>query len=304
MNQPGFQTSNEIDSSTDFFVGTPSAGSTGSAISDRPDAAYLDQTFDRIESTLLDLEQLLAEDSEYVVPELPYELPTDFRLSIVIPVYNERDTIRRLLVRVHSLPIPHEIVIVDDHSTDGTVEILKEFETIPEVRVICKPQNEGKGAALRTGFEQVTGDIVVVQDADLEYDPRDLLRLLPPLLNNEVDVVYGSRFLEDTSVNSSWLHQAGNRWLTTASNLTTGLKITDMETCYKLVRRELLQSISLKQDRFGFEPEITAKLARRGARIRELPIGYEARTWEEGKKIGIKDGLNALYCIARYAFRD
>lgn len=250
------------------------------------------------------LTALLADDAEYDVPELPYDLPADFCLSVVIPVYNERETISRLLARVHALPIPHELVIVDDHSTDGTVEILKSFEGIAGITVILKPENEGKGAALRTGFENVTGDVVVVQDADLEYDPRDLIHLLPPIVDNRADVVYGSRFLEDTSINSSWLHQAGNRALTIASNLTTGLKLTDMETCYKMIRRDLFDGMELKQDRFGFEPEITAKLARRGARILELPISYEARSWEEGKKIGIRDGINALICIARYAFCD
>ncbi len=257
-------------------------------------------TLDQIQT----LSELLVDDNGYSIPEVEYTVPNGFRLSIVIPVYNERNTINQLITRVHAIPIPHEIIIVDDHSTDGTVELLQPWSQVKEIHVILKNRNEGKGAALRSGFEIVTGDVVVVQDADLEYDPRDLIALLPPLLEGEVDVVYGSRFLEDTSVNSSWLHQAGNRWLTQASNLTTGWKLTDMETCYKLIRRELLQSIQLNQDRFGFEPEITAKLARRGARICERPIGYEARTWEEGKKIGIRDGLNALYCIARYALWD
>ena len=284
--------------SNETLGGRPFA--TGPASANVSPAERANSTLDQLDA----LTALLADDAEYAVPELPYELPVDFCLSIVIPVFNERETISRLLARVHALPIPHELVIVDDHSTDGTTDVLQRFESVDEVRVIYKSQNEGKGAALRTGFEQATGDVVVVQDADLEYDPRDLLRLLQPLVNEEVDVVYGSRFLEDTSVNSSWLHQAGNRWLTTASNLTTGLRLTDMETCYKLIRRELLQGIELKQDRFGFEPEITAKLARRGVSIKELPIGYEARTWEEGKKIGMRDGLNALYCILRYAFCD
>jgi glycosyltransferase involved in cell wall biosynthesis len=263
---------------------------------------------DRIESTLDCLETLcceLLDDAEYTVPPVDFYLPEGFVLSIVIPVYNERDTILSILARVRALPVTVQIVLVDDCSTDGTTEVLRQLESLPEVYVLCKPQNEGKGAALRSGFRHATGDVVVVQDADMEYDPRDIVPLLRPIVEGNADVVYGSRFLKDgTAVGSSPIHRFGNRMLTRASNLLTGLSLTDMETCYKLFRRHLLGQIDIKQNRFGFEPEITAKVARRGWRVAELPIRYQGRGWADGKKIGFRDLINACYCIVRYGVAD
>jgi glycosyltransferase involved in cell wall biosynthesis len=223
-------------------------------------------------------------------------------LSVVIPVYNEEATLRTILARVCRVPIPKEIVIVDDCSTDTTPEILRTLEGTAGLRIICKVRNEGKGAALRTGFAAATGDVVLVQDADLEYDPRDYPRLIRPLIEGEADVVYGSRFLGEHPQDPSWLHRVGNGLLTRASNLFTGLRLTDMETCYKAFRRDVLRNLQICQNRFGFEPEVTAKLARRRARIVEVPITYAARNYAEGKKIGLKDACNAFYCIVRYGW--
>jgi glycosyltransferase involved in cell wall biosynthesis len=254
---------------------------------------------------LQQLQAVLADDDEYSIPgSLPYHLPSGFRLSVVIPVYNERETIVKLLARVRALPLPLQIIVVDDCSTDGTADILQIFAGLEPFRMVFKSQNEGKGSALRAGFAQATGTVVIVQDADLEYDPRDILTVIEPIVAGTADVVYGSRFLEETGTGSSSIHRLGNRILTWASNLTTGLPITDMETCYKAFRREVLAGLSLRQDRFGFEPEVTAKIARRGHRIQEVPVRYRARNWQEGKKIGWRDGCNALFCIARYAFVD
>ncbi|NLF69415.1 MAG: glycosyltransferase family 2 protein [Candidatus Anammoximicrobium sp.] len=234
----------------------------------------------------------------------PGPWPPGFKLSVVVPVYNEQQTVAEILARVRAVPIPKEIVVVDDHSTDDTLAVLRQLADWPELRVICKPQNEGKGAALRTGFAAATGDVVVVQDADLEYDPNDLPSLLGPILRGEADVVYGSRYLREEPQDPSFLHRLGNRLLTWASNLFTGLRLTDMETCYKMIPRPLLQSLDIRQNRFGFEPEVTAKLARRGVRIKELPVRYQGRGYKEGKKIGWRDGVNAFYCIVRYRWRD
>lgn len=234
----------------------------------------------------------------------PVEIPEGFKLTVVVPVYNEQQTVAEILARVRAVPIPKEIIVVDDHSTDGTRAVLEQLADWPELRVIYKSQNEGKGAALRTGFAVASGDVVVVQDADLEYDPNDLPSLLEPILRGEADVVYGSRYLHDVPQDPSFLHRFGNRLLTWASNLFTGLRLTDMETCYKMIPRPLLQSIVIQQNRFGFEPEVTAKLARRGVRIKELPIRYEGRGYQEGKKIGWRDGCNAFYCVVRYRWWD
>ncbi len=262
----------------------------------------------RVEQTLeqLDLlQELMAKETDYGMEPLPFEVPSDFLLSIVVPVYNERQTVSRLLARVHALPVPHELIVVDDCSSDGTVDVLRELTLVPAVKVIFKTVNEGKGAALRTGFEQAAGDIVIIQDADLEYDPRDIPRLLRPIIEGQADVVYGSRFMNQSQhAGSSWIHQWGNRLLTATSNAFTGLELTDMETCYKAFRRDMLRDLPLRQDRFGFEPEITAKVARRDARVVELPIRYQARDWTRGKKIGVRDAINAFYCIVRYAFFD
>ncbi len=260
----------------------------------------LAESLDRIENLA---EELLTAEP-FPVDPLGYELPAGFRLSVVVPVFNEKQTIREIVARIAALPLPKEIVLVDDFSTDGTRELLKAFEGRDDVRVIYQPENRGKGAALRTGFEQARGDVIVIQDAYLEYDPRDIPQLVRPIVENQADVVYGSRFLEGAADDPSWLHRFGNGLLTWASNLTTGLRLTDMETCYKVFRREVIQGLPLRQNRFGFEPEVTAKLARRRLRMCELPIHYQPRHWDEGKKIGLKDAFNAFYCIARYAFRD
>jgi len=231
-------------------------------------------------------------------------LRTDYRLSVVIPVFNELKTIGRILTRVAALPLNLELVIVDDFSTDGTREVLTKLEGLENVQVILKDANAGKGAALRTAFAAATGDFIVVQDADLEYDPCDIPQLIQPLLKGDADIVYGSRFIGEEQQDDSWVHRAGNAVLTQASNLFSGLNLTDMETCYKAFTREVLQDIELQQNRFGIEPEITAKLARRGYRFVEVPISYESRGYDEGKKIGIKDLVNAIYCIGRYGVSD
>jgi glycosyltransferase involved in cell wall biosynthesis len=250
------------------------------------------------------LSDLSAIEDNYEPAVCGYTVPKNFRLSIVIPVYNEERTIRRLLGRVAAVPLAKEIIVVDDASTDGTRKALTQIDRIPELHIISKPHNEGKGAALRTAFRRASGDVVVVQDADLEYDPRDIVELVRPIVEGAADVVYGSRFTAQPPPGSSRLHRAGNSFLTWASNLTTGLDISDMETCYKAFRREVLRSFEVKQNRFGFEPEVTAKIARRKYRVTEVPVRYAARSYAEGKKIGLADLANALYCIARYAVCD
>jgi glycosyltransferase involved in cell wall biosynthesis len=231
-----------------------------------------------------------------------YPVPKGFKLSVVIPVYNEERWIRELLRRVRAVPIPKEIIVVDDCSTDGTRAILRELEG-EDLRVFYQPVNRGKGAALREGFRHARGDVVLVQDADLEYDPAEYPRLLQPILENRADVVYGSRFIGESHRVLYFWHSVANKVLTTLSNMFTNLNLTDMETCYKVFRREVLQGIELRSDRFGFEPEITAKIAKKrdpSWRIYEVPISYSGRTYEEGKKIGLKDALQAFFCILRY----
>jgi len=226
------------------------------------------------------------------------------RVSIVIPVYNEENTIGLVVSRVASLPLNSEIVIVDDCSTDGTREILSKLNGVDGLKVVLKDKNAGKGAALRTGFEHATGEFVVVQDADLEYHPKDIPALLVPLIKDECDIVYGSRFIGHELQDESWVHRFGNWTLTTASNLFNGVHLTDMETCYKAFRRSTLKGITIRQNRFGVEPELTAKWARRGFRFQEVPISYNARGYDDGKKIGIRDLFQAIYCIFRYGFAD
>jgi glycosyltransferase involved in cell wall biosynthesis len=225
-------------------------------------------------------------------------------ISIVIPVYNERRWVEKLLARVLAADcsgLTREIVVVDDCSTDGTGDILKEQVRLhPEIKLFTQAKNGGKGAALRRGFAEATGDVILVQDADLEYDPRDYPTLLKPILEDNADAVFGSRFLGGPHRVLFFWHSVGNTVLTTLSNMFTNLNLTDMETCYKVFRSSLIKGVSLEQDRFGFEPEITAKLARVGARIYEVPISYAGRTYAEGKKINWKDGVKALYCIVRY----
>ena len=226
------------------------------------------------------------------------------KLSVIIPAYNEVATIAEIVRRVAAAPIDKEIVVVDDFSTDGTRDVLAGLEgASPDVRVLLHERNYGKGRALRTGFLAARGDYVIVQDADLEYDPSDYPKLLRPLEAGLADAVYGSRFLstEERRVLYFW-HSVANRFLTLLSNMVTDLNLTDMETCYKVFRRELIQAIQLEEDRFGFEPEVTCKLSKTGARIYEVGISYHGRTYEEGKKIGWKDGVRALWCIAKYAW--
>jgi glycosyltransferase involved in cell wall biosynthesis len=232
-----------------------------------------------------------------------YRLPENFLLSVVMPVFNERHTIDEIIRRVRACGIPCELVIVDDGSTDGTRELLEKYRGYADVTLLFHAKNEGKGAALRKGFLRAKGDVVVVQDADLEYDPADYSRLLQPIIEDQADVVYGSRFSGGSHRVLYFWHSAGNRFLTLISNVFTNLNLTDIETCYKMFRRELIQQIAptLREPRFGIEPELTAKLARvPGVRIYERPINYSGRTYAQGKKIGWRDGLRALWCILRY----
>jgi glycosyltransferase involved in cell wall biosynthesis len=224
------------------------------------------------------------------------------KLSVVIPCYNEVATIERIVTAVHDAPWPEkEIIVVDDGSIDGTRQALEGPLRARIDRLELHDRNRGKGAALRTGIRAATGDFVVVQDADLEYDPREYANLLAPLVDGRADVVYGSRFLGGAPhrVLYFW-HSVGNGFLTLLSNMFTDLNLTDMETCYKAFRREIIQSIEIEEDRFGFEPEVTAKVARLGCRIYEVGISYSGRTYAEGKKIGYKDGFRAIYCIVKY----
>jgi glycosyltransferase involved in cell wall biosynthesis len=233
------------------------------------------------------------------------ELQTGMRmkLSVVLPVYNEAATIAEIVARVRAvaLPVDLELIIVDDYSTDGTRHVLEELSGQSGVQVILHDRNRGKGAALRSGFASATGDIVLIQDADLEYDPEEYPRLIRPILDNRADVVFGSRFSggECHRVLYFW-HYLGNRFLTLLSNACTNLNLTDMETCYKAFRREIIQSLDLQEDRFGFEPEVTAKVAGLRCRIYEVGISYSGRTYEEGKKIGWRDGVRAIWCIVKY----
>jgi glycosyltransferase involved in cell wall biosynthesis len=222
-------------------------------------------------------------------------------LSVIIPCYNEQGTISSLIAMVQSSPWVQEIIVVDDGSKDKSREILETISD-PQVRVIMHSANQGKGAALRTGFSHATAEFVIVQDADLEYDPAEYPLVLEPLLDDRADVVFGSRFLSGRPhrVLYFW-HSLGNRFLTLMSNMFTDLNLTDMETCYKCFRREVIQAIDIEEDRFGFEPEITAKLAKLHLRIYEVGISYSGRTYDEGKKIGWRDGVRAVYCIVRYS---
>jgi glycosyltransferase involved in cell wall biosynthesis len=224
------------------------------------------------------------------------------RLTVVIPCYNEIETIQKIIDAVKASPVPDcEIIIIDDYSTDGTRELLQNELHTQVDQVIYHDKNYGKGAALRSGFAAVTGDIVIIQDADLEYDPQEYPDMIQPILDGKADIVFGSRFVSGRSrrVVYYW-HMVGNHFLTMLSNMLTNINLTDMETCYKAFRREVIQSIKIEENRFGFEPEITAKVAKMGCRIYEVGISYYGRTYEEGKKIGWKDGVQAIYCILKY----
>jgi glycosyltransferase involved in cell wall biosynthesis len=230
----------------------------------------------------------------------------DMKLSVVMPVYNERKTLAAIVARVLAVPLNIELLCIDDGSSDGSRDILAELKKKhPQLRVLFQPRNRGKGAALRRGIEAATGDYVLIQDADLEYDPADYPELLGPLLQGKADVVYGSRFIGAAPhrVLYFW-HSMGNRFLTLLSNMLTNLNLTDMETCYKVFSRAAIQSIPLEENRFGFEPEITVKIARRHLRVYEVGISYSGRTYEEGKKIGWKDGVRAIWCLLKYSVKE
>jgi glycosyltransferase involved in cell wall biosynthesis len=251
-----------------------------------------------------------------------FRVPESLVLSVVMPVYNEGRTIHEILRRVRATPVTKQIILIDDCSTDGTRELLQSWapggsDPQDDLTILFHDQNRGKGAALRTGFAHATGDLVIVQDADLEYDPAEYPRLIQPIVDGRADVVFGSRFIGETHRVHLFWHAVANRGLTFLSNMFTNLNLTDMEVCYKVFRREILQGITLKSDRFGFEPEVTAKVARfrfppaepgrkgRKCRIYETPVSYHGRSFEEGKHIRPgRDGLRALYCILRYAYFD
>jgi len=246
-----------------------------------------------------------------------FPIPENLTLSVVIPVYDEKATIHEIVRRVRAVPLRTQIIVVDDCSRDGTREVLRELEKTGDgdLKVVYQERNQGKGAALRTGFRYATGDIVVVQDADLEYEPEQYPELIQPIVDDMADVVFGSRFIGESHRVLYFWHSLANKYLTLLSNMFTNLNLTDMEVCYKVFRREIIQGIKLKSDRFGFEPEVTAKVARfkmkgqdgeppRLCRIYEVPVAYHGRTYREGKKIGLKDGFQALYCIFRYAIAD
>jgi glycosyltransferase involved in cell wall biosynthesis len=225
------------------------------------------------------------------------------KLSVVIPVYNEVKTIDELVSRVSAVPLDKEIIIVDDGSKDGTREKLEGIRSRhPEAVVVLHEKNRGKGAALRTGFAHATGEVIVVQDADLEYDPREYPKLIEPIIDGRADVVFGSRFLGGPHRVMFFWHYLGNQLLTLMSNILTNLNLTDMETCFKMFKREVLESIRLRSDSFGFEPEFTAQVAKKHFKIYEVPISYSGRTYEEGKKIGLRDGFIAIYFMFRSRF--
>ncbi|MBN1395313.1 MAG: glycosyltransferase family 2 protein [Pirellulales bacterium] len=236
-----------------------------------------------------------------------YPLPVGLRISVVVPVFNEKGTVEEIVRRIRSVPIPKEIILIDDGSTDGTRELLSSMDCRDDLKIVLHDRNRGKGAALRTGFQHVAGDIVVIQDADLEYDPSQYRRLIQPIVEGVADVVYGSRFVPvgPHRVLYYW-HYVGNRLLTTLSNMFTDLNLTDMETCYKVFRREVVEAIAptLKENQFGIEPELTCKIARRKYRVYEVGVSYFGRTYEEGKKIGMADALHAFWCIFRYWLKD
>ena len=260
--------------------------------------ATADLQLNQVQASRLDL--VLTED---VCRRLGiFAIPSDFRLSVVIPVYNEVNTVIQVIERVRATKLPVEIIVIDDGSVDGTREKLAALPAADDLRILLHEKNKGKGAALRTGFTHATGTAIVVQDADLEYDPEDFRILIQPIIEDHADVVYGTRFgHHDRPVSPLW-HALANRWITRMTNVRTGCHFSDVETCYKVIRRELLQSLApdLRENRFGIEIELTIKLAKRRARFYERPIRYWRRGFDEGKKIGWKDAVRAFYCMIRY----
>ena len=287
------------DTNTDFLLSDPSVWTAGkfpvAAVPVRraEDVPADHEALARAERLLDETERALAEANR-----------TTTELSIVMPVYNEQATLGAAIDRVLALDGSYELIIVDDGSTDGSAELLKQYAEHDRVTLLQHEKNRGKGAALQTGFARAGGEIVIVQDADLEYDPEEIAILTKPILAGACDVVYGSRYLYDEGNDPSRIHRLGNQMLTWFSNLTTRQRLTDMETCYKAIRRKVLLQLPLAQKGFGFEPEVTAKLARRGHHIYEMPISYRGRGYAAGKKIGPRDALATLWCIARYAVKD
>lgn len=267
------------------------------------DSLRLDCLIDSVEDTFNRLDAAISDAVVSDAEPLVVPATTPPVLSVVIPVYNEQDTITQVIDKVLALPIQLEVIVVNDGSSDGTWDSLRSFVDHPSVHCFNHDVNQGKGAALRTGIARASGDIVIIQDADLEYDPSNIAMLIQPLLDDVTDVVYGSRYLGHAEQDPSRIHRLGNWLLTTFSNMMARQSLTDMETCYKAFRRDLIQSIQIEENRFGFEPEITAKLGKCGAHIIEMPVSYHARGWHEGKKIGWRDLVRTLYCIIKYNLR-
>lgn len=282
---------------------TPNCGgSTWEPIDDHPlDLAPYEF---RLADTQTLTEDLLSADNPTTTVDYP--LPHDFCLSVIVPVYNEEATIATVIQRLMQLPFRTEIAIVDDGSTDGTRDVLARLAHFCDLKIFYHAQNQGKGAAIRTAIQEVTGDVVVIQDADMEYDPQDLIQVIHPIVTGDADVAYGSRFLEKDgkSHETSWVRQLGNQTLTCISNSVTGLHLTDMQTALKAFPRKVIQQLQLQENRFGIEPEITAKLAKRNYRFVERPVTYRAQDWSASNKISWKDGLAALWCILRYRLAD
>jgi glycosyltransferase involved in cell wall biosynthesis len=232
------------------------------------------------------------------------DFTTDLRLSVLMPVYNERETLEEIVRQVLATGLAHEIVMVDDGSTDGTREIMQQWQGHAVIRVILHDRNRGKGSAVRTAFQNATGDVLLIQDADLEYDPRDYPKLLQPIAEGRADVVYGSRFIGGPARKIYYFHRLGNQFLTLLANLLYNLDLTDMETCYKCFRAEVVKDMTIHARRFDFEPEFTAKVAKRGYRVFEVPIAYYGRMYDEGKKITWRDGFPAVWTLIKYRFVD
>lgn len=266
---------------------------------------------ERLERSLADIDALEKELSQEAARDLSgdrelldYPLPTGFLMTVIIPVYNEVATIGQVLGRLCECPVPKDVIVVDDASSDGTRSVLELWQSAPGIRLIFKERNEGKGAAIRTGLSDARGGVIVIQDADLEYHPRDIPALIKPIVEGQADVSYGSRFIGYDRFAGAWWQALANRALTFLSNRMTGTRLTDMETGYKAFSRDAILGIRLTQDRFGFEPEVTAKLARRGSRFVETPVRYFPRGYSEGKKIRFRDAFYAIYAILRFGWGD